>query len=87
MDLRLRNSSGIDAVKRIREGFPAARIITLTTYRGYPGLWALRADALGYLIKSSLRGDLLGTIRAVYRGLKVIPLDIATAMALRIAND
>jgi two-component system, NarL family, response regulator len=88
MDLRLSDSSGIDAITKIRREFPAARIIVLTTYKGdIPALRALKAGAMGYLLKSSLRRDLISTIRAVHSGLKVIPPDIATAMAVHVTND
>jgi DNA-binding NarL/FixJ family response regulator len=42
---------------------------------------------MGYLLKSSMRRDLITTIRAVHSGLKVIPPDIATAMAMHVTND
>ena len=88
MDLRLGESSGIDAIAKIRADFPAARIIVLTTYKGdVQALRALKAGASGYLLKSSLRRDLLSTIRAVHSGLRVIPPDIATAMALHVTDD
>lgn len=88
MDLRLADSSGIDAIGRIRTEFPAARIIVLTTYKGdVQALRALRAGAMGYLLKSSMRRDLISTIRSVHSGLKVIPSDIATALALHVTND
>lgn len=88
MDLRLPDSSGVNAIVQIRKDFPAARIIVLTTYQGdVQALRALRAGASGYLLKTSLRRELLDTIRAVHRGLKVIPPDIATAMAMYVSND
>ena len=88
MDLRLPDSSGVDAIVQIRKDFPAARIIVLTTYQGdVQALRALRAGASGYLLKTSMRRDLLDTIRSVHRGLKVIPPDIATAMAMHVSND
>jgi DNA-binding NarL/FixJ family response regulator len=88
MDLRLPDMSGVDAIERIHRDFPGARIIVLTTYQGdVQALRAFRAGAMGYLLKSSLRRDLLTTIRAVDLGKKVIPPDIATAMALHVTND
>jgi len=88
MDLRLAHSSGIEAIKQIRQESPNARIIVLTTYNGdIQALRALKAGAMGYLLKSSLRRDLLSTIRAVHSGLRVIPPDIATAMAMHVTND
>ena len=88
MDLRLPDASGVDAILEIRKDFPAARIIVLTTYQGdIQALRALRAGASGYLLKTSMRRDLLDTIRSVHRGLKVIPPEIATAMAMHVSND
>ena len=88
MDLRMGVASGIAAISKIREDFPAARIVVLTTYKGdVQALRALKAGASGYLLKSSLRRDLLSTIRAVHSGRKVIPPDVATAMALHAADD
>ena len=48
---------------------------------------AIRAGAMAYLLKSSLRRELLRTIRAVHQGQKVIPPDIATAVALHVADN
>lgn len=88
MDLRMGESSGIGAIAQIREDFPAARVIVLTTYKGdVQALRAIKAGASGYLLKSSLRRDLVSTIRAVHGGLRVIPPDVATAVALHAADD
>ena len=88
MDLKLPDMSGVDAIACIHRTHPAARIIVLTTYQGdVQALRAFRAGARGYLLKSSLRRELLTTIRSVHAGLKVIPPDIATAMALHVTND
>lgn len=88
MDLRLPDMSGVDAIEQIHRNFPGVRIIVLTTYQGdVQALRAFRAGAMGYLLKSSLRRDLLTTIRAVHVGQKVIPPDIAIAMALHVTND
>lgn len=88
LDLRLGNASGIGAILEIRGEFPAARIVVLTTYKGdVLALRAIRAGAAGYMLKSSLRRDLLSTIRSVHSGLRVIPPDVATAMALHAAED
>lgn len=88
MDLRLPDMSGVEAIEQIHRDFPNARIVVLTTYQGdVQALRAFRAGAMGYLLKSSLRRDLLTTIRTVHTGRKVIPPDIATAMALHVTND
>jgi DNA-binding NarL/FixJ family response regulator len=88
MDLRMGNMSGLEAICVIRAEFPGARIIVLTTYEGdAQALGALKAGAVGYLLKSALRKDLLDTIRAVYAGQRRIPPEIAAAIAEHLADD
>jgi DNA-binding NarL/FixJ family response regulator len=88
MDLRLPDISGLDAITQIRERFPHARMIVLTTYKGdVQALRALKAGAMGYLLKSMLRVYLLDTIRAVHAGHKRIPPEIASDMAEFAADD
>jgi DNA-binding NarL/FixJ family response regulator len=67
MDLQMPELSGLDATSAIRAESPEARIIALTTYAGdAQALRALKAGARAYLLKSSLRRELLDTIRAVH---------------------
>ena len=74
MDLHLPDMSGIDATRIIRRGWPNARIIALTGYSSEADLrGAIEAGASGYLLKESLRTDLLNAIRTVSRGLRSIP--------------
>ena len=88
MDLRLPDISGLEAIIRIRERFPMARMIVLTTYKGdAQTLRALKAGAMGYLLKSMLRMYMLDTIRAVNAGHKRIPPEIAADMAEFAADD
>jgi DNA-binding NarL/FixJ family response regulator len=82
MDLEMPDVNGIDAMIAIRNEFPDARIIILTTYAGDVRISrALKAGARGYLLKSLLRKELLDTIRAVHAGQKRIPADLATQVA------
>jgi DNA-binding NarL/FixJ family response regulator len=88
MDLRLPDISGLDAIIQIRERYPQARMIVLTTYKGdVQALRALKAGAMGYLLKSMLRVYLLDTIRAVHSGHKRVPPEIASEMAEFAAED
>jgi|SRR6187402_911292 len=88
IDLRLPDISGLDVIARIREQFPVARTIVLTTYRGdVQALRALRAGAYGYLLKSMLRLYMVDTIRAVHAGHRRIPPEIASEMAEYAADD
>jgi DNA-binding NarL/FixJ family response regulator len=88
MDLQMPDMNGIDAMIAIRNEFPDARFIILTTYAGDVQVSrALKAGARAYLLKSFLRKELLDTIRAVHAGQKRIPSDLATQVADHIADD
>ena len=88
MDLQMPIMNGIEAIKAIREEFPNARFIVLTTYQGdVQALRALKAGAAGYLLKSMLRRDLLDTIRAVHAGKRRIPPEIAAELAEHVTED
>jgi len=82
MDLQMPDMSGIDAISAIRAGFPAARIIVLTTFAGdVLAQRALKAGALAYVLKGLVRKELLDTIRAVHSGLKRIHAEVAAEIA------
>src|ERR1700691_1819126 len=60
MDLQMPEMSGIDSIIAIRSEFPQARIIVLTTYAGdVLARRALKAGAQAYVLKGSVRKDLL----------------------------
>ena len=82
MDLQMPDMDGIEVMVAIRDEFPEARIIVLTTYKGdVQVLRALKAGARTYLLKGLLRKELLETIRAVYAGHKRIPPEVAAVLA------
>jgi DNA-binding NarL/FixJ family response regulator len=82
LDLQMPEMNGMDAIVAIREEFPDARIIVLTTYTGDAQiLRALKAGAQAYLLKSALRRELLDSIRLVYKGQKRIAPEVAAQLA------
>jgi len=82
MDVQMPVLNGIDATIAIRQAWPEARIVVLTTYKGDVQVRrALRAGASGYLLKSMLRRELVDTIRSVLAGKRAIPVEIALALA------
>jgi DNA-binding NarL/FixJ family response regulator len=88
MDLQMPGIDGIGAIGRIRDEFPNARIIVLTTYTGDTQvLRALRAGARAYLLKGHVHKELLETIRAVHAGQRRIPPDIAAELAEHAMDD
>lgn len=84
LDLRMPMKNGNDAIESIRHAFPSARILVLTAYSGDEDIHrALAAGAQGYVLKSSTGEGLIPAIRAVARGEKWIPQDVATRLAMR----
>jgi DNA-binding NarL/FixJ family response regulator len=82
MDLQLPDMSGIEAMIAIRQEFPEARIIVLTTYAGDVQVTrALKAGARGYLLKAEVNEELLDTIRSVHAGHRWIHPEIAAELA------
>jgi len=88
MDLRMPGMDGIEAITAIRAASPRARIIVLTTYRGdVQATRALQAGAAGYLLKSSLRRELLDAIRDVHAGRRRVPAEIAAGIAENLSGE
>ena len=88
MDLRMPDMSGMDAILAIRAECPQARIVVLTTYAGdAQAAAALKAGAVGYLLKNLVRRELIDTIRAVHAGKRRVPPEIATEIAEHVADD
>jgi len=82
MDLRLEDLSGVTCIRRIREEFPDAQFVVLTTYRGDEDIHqALEAGASGYLIKGMPRQLLLDALRRVQQGEKFLPPPVTEALA------
>jgi DNA-binding NarL/FixJ family response regulator len=88
MDVQMPEVNGIDAIVKIREEFPGARIIVLTTYTGdVQAARAFKAGASGYLLKNMVRKELIDTIRTVHGGKKRIPAEIAVEIAQHHGDD
>lgn len=88
MDLQMPRMNGVDAIMAIRKESPRARILVLTTYAGdVQALRALRAGASGYLLKSTLRKELLDTIREIHAGRRHIPPEIAQEIAFNATGE
>jgi DNA-binding NarL/FixJ family response regulator len=88
MDLQMPDMNGVDATTAIRLEFPDARIVVLTTYTSDVQVaLALKAGASGYLLKNTIRTELLKTIRAVHAGRKVLSPEITFAIAGHVGSD
>ena len=85
MDLRMPVMGGVEATLAIREEFPEARIIVLTTYDGDENIYrALQAGARAYLLKDIPREEFLEDVRAVCSGQYCIPAAVAARLAERL---
>jgi len=88
MDLRLPDRNGIDVLIAIREEFPDARVIMLTTSEGDVEIRrALSAGARGYLLKSMASSELIQGIRDVWAGRKRIPAEVAARIAEHMSEE
>jgi DNA-binding NarL/FixJ family response regulator len=88
MDLQMPELGGLDATIAIRNEFPDARIIVLTTYTGdVQVVRALKAGAQGYLLKNILHKELLQTIRAVHAGKRTLSSEVSFEIAAHATDD
>ena len=82
MDLQMPDMDGITCINQIREEFPSARIVVLTTFGGDAlALRALKAGATAYVLKQAARTELIDHIRAVHRGMKRVQPEVAASLA------
>ena len=87
MDLQMGDTSGIDAVSKICQDHPAARILVFSSFARDEDVYrAIRAGALGYLQKAAPRGDLLEAVRQVAQGNRYLPREIAQRLADRLSR-
>jgi len=78
MDLRMPEGGGLDALKRIRESHPRARILILSSFGSEEEIYqSLRAGARGYILKNADSEELLAAIRQVHAGRTWIPPGVA----------
>lgn len=69
MDMMMPRKTGLEAIQEIKRQDPDARILVLTSFAEDDQVFpAIKAGALGYLLKDSSPQQLLQAIRDVYRG-------------------
>jgi DNA-binding NarL/FixJ family response regulator len=88
MDLSMPVIDGVAATMAIRQEWPDARIVMLTTYSGdAQALRALKAGASGYLLKSLVRTDLLDAIRSIHGGQRRVVKEVAAGIAEHVGDE
>jgi DNA-binding NarL/FixJ family response regulator len=84
MDLRMPEMEGVEAVRRIRETDPHARVIVLTTYDADEDIArALQAGAKAYILKDIAADALVACIRDVLAGKTYLAPSAAAKLAER----
>jgi DNA-binding NarL/FixJ family response regulator len=85
MDLRLPTLGGAQTTALIREEFPEAKILVISSFTNDEDVYsAIKAGALGYVLKTIDLEALVEVIRTVSVGQYHIPPDVAAHLAARI---
>jgi NarL family two-component system response regulator LiaR len=81
MDLVMPKVDGVEAMRRLRERVPAARVIVLTSFLEDERLLpAVRAGAAGYLLKNAQPQELARAIRTAHEGEALIDPAVAARL-------
>jgi DNA-binding NarL/FixJ family response regulator len=81
MDLRMPVLGGVAATPGVLRVSPASRVVVLTTFDEDEEVFAaLRAGAIGYLLKACSAERLCDSVRAASRGTSVLEPSVATRM-------
>ena len=82
LDLRMPKMDAVEVIAAIRERFPAAHLIVLTTYDYDEDIYrSLHAGAKAYILKDAPRNELLECIRLVHQGRAFLPPSLAAKLA------
>ncbi len=87
LDLRMPGVDGIEALREIRQTYPQARVIALSTSDLEEDIFrAIAAGAAGYLLKTASGKEVASTIRAVHTGGRSISEHVLSRLADRAAR-
>jgi len=87
MDLRMPRLDGIAATARLREEQPDVRVLALTTFDDDEDVFAaIRAGAVGYLLKDVTGARLVEALVAAGRGESVLHPSVAAKLVARVAR-
>ena len=91
MDIRMPNMNGVVATRRIKEEYPAVKVVILTTFDDSDYILnAINNGASGYLLKDIGSAALISAIKNAYAGDTILPSKIArriTDAASLVAED
>jgi DNA-binding NarL/FixJ family response regulator len=87
MDLKMPKMNGIEATQKIRERFPAVRVLILTTYDFDEWVFdAIRSGASGYLLKDTPRDALVAAIQGTITGKTFVDPAVAGKLFHQVAQ-
>jgi NarL family two-component system response regulator LiaR len=87
MDLVMPVMDGIEAIRRIKAAEPEAKILVLTSFATDDKVFpAIKAGALGYLIKDTGPDELIAAIHSVYQGEPTLHSSIARKLLQELAQ-
>ncbi len=87
LDLRMPGLEGVEVVVDLRQEFPEAVLVMLTTYDTDDDIdRALKAGAKGYLLKDVAPADLVACVRTVHQGGTWISQVIASRLVARMTQ-
>ncbi len=83
MDIQMPKQNGVQATAAITTSLPATRVIILTTFDNEDYVFeAIKAGAMGYLLKDTPATELAATIRRVHQGDSFIQPKVATRLLM-----
>ncbi len=87
MDLVMPVMDGIEAIRQIKAGYPSIQILVLTSFATDDKVFpAIKAGALGYLIKDTSPDELINAIRQVHKGEPTLHSSIAQKLLKEISH-
>ncbi len=87
MDIKMPGTGGLAAIRAIRDAWPDAQVIALTSFQeGDLVRDALQAGAIGYLLKDVSVDDLAKSVRLAHRGMPLLAPAAAQALVRSVAD-
>ena len=87
MDVRMPRRGGIDATTAIKDAVPSSKIIMLTISDEEADLYdAIKAGAMGYLLKEISIEEVASAVRAVHNGQSLISPSMASKLLTEFAS-